>query len=80
MSQKDKSLNSTESPSHYEGLENLSTRELIAGINEEDKSVAISVGKSIDQIERLVDQICDKMNSGGRLFYIGAGTSGRLGI
>jgi N-acetylmuramic acid 6-phosphate etherase len=70
----------TEQESHYEHLEQLSTLELLIGINTEDQSVAHSVGKTIPQIEALVDAIFPRMKAGGRLFYIGAGTSGRLGI
>jgi N-acetylmuramic acid 6-phosphate etherase len=70
----------TEQESHYKDLEKMSTRELLENINREDQSVAIAVKNSISQIEKLVDVVTDKMLAGGRLFYIGAGTSGRLGI
>lgn len=70
----------TESPSHYTNLEKLSTRELLIGINQEDKTVPFAVEKAIPQIEKLVDAIVERMQNGGRLFYIGAGTSGRLGV
>ncbi|MDJ1481260.1 N-acetylmuramic acid 6-phosphate etherase [Cytophagaceae bacterium YF14B1] len=70
----------TESPSHYTNLEKLSTRELLLGINQEDKTVPFAVEKAIPQIEKLVDAIVERMQNGGRLFYIGAGTSGRLGV
>ena len=70
----------TESESLYNDLEKKSTRELIENINEEDKKVALAVEKELDSIERLIDAVYDKMSLGGRLFYIGAGTSGRLGI
>lgn len=80
MNYQDDFANSTESSSNHDGLEYRSTRELIAGINKEDQSVAISVANCIDQIEQLIDAVFEKMKSGGRLFYIGAGTSGRLGI
>ncbi len=73
-------MNSTESPSLYRHLEKMSTGELLTNINKEDASVAVAVEKVIPQIEKLVDAIADKMLAGGRLFYIGAGTSGRLGI
>ena len=73
-------INQTEQDSHYQNLEELSVQELLVGINHEDASVAISVQKSIPQISRLVEAIVEKMKLGGRLFYIGAGTSGRLGI
>lgn len=70
----------TESSSHYNDLQKMSVRELLVNINREDQSVALAVEKVIPQIERLVDQVVMKMKAGGRLFYIGAGTSGRLGI
>lgn len=70
----------TESTSKYRHLEKMQTRELLENINKEDQSVPQVVGKCIPEIEKLVNQISDKMLSGGRLFYIGAGTSGRLGI
>lgn len=70
----------TEQPSNYRHLEKMSVRELITHINEEDQTVAEAVSKAIPQIEKLVESISDKMLMGGRLFYIGAGTSGRLGI
>ena len=70
----------TESDSIYDGLEEMSTSELLKNINREDKTVAHSIEKQIPQIEKLVNTIVPKMKSGGRLFYIGAGTSGRLGI
>ena len=70
----------TEHPSHYDHLENMSSRELLHNINDEDKTVPLVVEGLIPKIEKLVDVIADKMLSGGRLFYLGAGTSGRLGI
>ena len=70
----------TESSSHYNQLEHMSVSELLANINREDKGVPLAVEKVIPQIEALVKVIGDKMKQGGRLFYIGAGTSGRLGI
>ena len=70
----------TEQPSNHDGLENLSTRELLEGINQEDQGIALSVEKAIPQIEALVEAIYPRFQEGGRLFYIGAGTSGRLGI
>jgi N-acetylmuramic acid 6-phosphate etherase len=70
----------TEQDSHYNDLEKMSTRELLQSINKEDQTVAIAVEKVIPKIEALVPIIVKKMTSGGRLFYIGAGTSGRLGI
>ncbi|EAS19061.1 sugar phosphate isomerase [Flavobacteria bacterium BBFL7] len=70
----------TEQDSLYDGLENMSTVDLLNNINREDQKVALAVQQVIPQIESLVDHIVQKMQSGGRLFYIGAGTSGRLGI
>lgn len=70
----------TESPSKYRHLEKMSVRELLSNINAEDQTVPYVVEKSIPQIEALVQSIVPKMREGGRLFYIGAGTSGRLGV
>ncbi|GIV39939.1 MAG: N-acetylmuramic acid 6-phosphate etherase [Thermonema sp.] len=70
----------TESPSHYDHLEQMSIRQLLEGMNREDQTVPLAVAKAIPQIEALVKAIVEKMKAGGRLFYIGAGTSGRLGI
>ncbi len=70
----------TESPSLYRHLEKMSTRDLLRNINFEDHKVADAVADAIPAIEKLVEAITDKMLGGGRLFYIGAGTSGRLGI
>lgn len=70
----------TESPSLYHNLEHMSTRELLGHINTEDKRVPQAVEAAIPAIEALVDDIVLRMRQGGRLFYIGAGTSGRLGI
>jgi N-acetylmuramic acid 6-phosphate etherase len=70
----------TESDSKYDGLEKMSVKELLNHINTEDKTVADCVESIIPQIEKLVKVIVQKVSSGGRLFYIGAGTSGRLGI
>ncbi len=70
----------TESSSNYNDLEKMSVRELLEGIHNEDKKVLPAVGKVIPQIEKLVSGIVPRVKKGGRLFYIGAGTSGRLGI
>ncbi|WP_293894374.1 N-acetylmuramic acid 6-phosphate etherase [Flavobacterium sp.] len=70
----------TEQSSHYEHLEKMSVADLLANINKEDKTVPLAVEKALPQIEALVTQVVEKMKLGGRLFYIGAGTSGRLGI
>jgi N-acetylmuramic acid 6-phosphate etherase len=70
----------TEQSSKYEHLEKMSVSELLTNINQEDKSVPLAIEKALPQIERLVVEVVAKMKQGGRLFYIGAGTSGRLGI
>jgi len=70
----------TESESKYNNLENKSLNELLKAINSEDQTVALSVKNCISQIEKLVEAVFLKLKNGGRLFYIGAGTSGRLGI
>ena len=70
----------TEQDSHYNHLETMSVSELLLNINKEDSTVPLAVNKALEQIESLINQILLKINSGGRLFYIGAGTSGRLGI
>ncbi len=70
----------TESSSLYRHLEKMSTGELLANMNREDQKVPVAVGKVLESVEALVDHISQKMASGGRLFYIGAGTSGRLGV
>jgi N-acetylmuramic acid 6-phosphate etherase len=70
----------TEQDSHYDHLEQMTVSELINNINQEDQTVALAVQKSIPQITALTEQIVSKMQQGGRLFYMGAGTSGRLGI
>jgi N-acetylmuramic acid 6-phosphate etherase len=70
----------TESSSHYNDLEKMSTTELLTNINKEDQKVALAVQKCIPPIEKLVNDIVSRMEKGGRLFYLGAGTSGRLGV
>lgn len=70
----------TEQPSHYRHLEKMSVAEIIDNINKEDFLVAAAVQKSLSQIEKMITAVSEKMIDGGRLFYIGAGTSGRLGI
>ncbi|MFL9485629.1 N-acetylmuramic acid 6-phosphate etherase [Chitinophagaceae bacterium LWZ2-11] len=70
----------TEQASHYRHLEKMSVEEILININKEDQTVAKAVEKAIPQIEKLTSVISDKMLAGGRLFYMGAGTSGRLGI
>jgi N-acetylmuramic acid 6-phosphate etherase len=70
----------TEQESRYNDIDQMSVLEILKGINAEDKTVPLAVEKSIPQIERLASAVTDRMRSGGRLFYIGAGTSGRLGV
>ncbi len=70
----------TESDSKYDALEKMSVRELLTNINKEDKIVSFTIEKTITSIEKLVNVIVKQMKRGGRLFYMGAGTSGRLGI
>lgn len=70
----------TESPSRYDHLERMATDELLRNINAEDRTVADAVSVALPALVPLVDAIADRMRDGGRLFYMGAGTSGRLGI
>jgi N-acetylmuramic acid 6-phosphate etherase len=70
----------TEQPSHYDSLESMPVSELLSNINREDQTVALAVQKCLPEIEALAHQVIAKLQDGGRLFYIGAGTSGRLGI
>lgn len=70
----------TEQSSSYRHLDKMSVAELLSHINQEDHTVPGAVQKAIPQIEKLIEAISDKMLMGGRLFYLGAGTSGRLGI
>ncbi len=73
-------MSSTESPSYYNNLEKMSVMELLTNINKEDRTVPLAIAKVLPSIETLIDKIVEKMQAGGRLFYTGAGTSGRLGI
>ncbi len=70
----------SEQSSLYNDLEKKSVKELLEDINTEDQKVALAVSKTIPQIEKLVTQIVPRMKKGGRIFYLGAGTSGRLGV
>jgi N-acetylmuramic acid 6-phosphate etherase len=72
--------NTTESESNYNALDKMSVKNLLSNINKEDQSVPFAIEKVLPKIETLVDAIVLNMEKGGRLFYIGAGTSGRLGI
>ncbi len=73
-------MTTTESASNYDNLEHMSVQDLLVNINREDKTVPDAIEKVIYRIEPLVQAIVEKMSLGGRLFYIGAGTSGRLGV
>lgn len=73
-------IKTTEQNSKYEHLEKMSVSELLSNINNEDKTVPLAVEKALPQIEKVVAKVVANMKQGGRLFYIGAGTSGRLGI
>lgn len=73
-------IKTTEQDSKYNHLETMSISELLTNINNEDKQVPLAVEKALPQIEQLVSQVVTKLKAGGRLFYLGAGTSGRLGI
>ncbi|MDX9904063.1 MAG: N-acetylmuramic acid 6-phosphate etherase [Bacteroidales bacterium] len=73
-------LSITESPSNFEDLDKMTVNELLTNINQEDAKVHLAVREAIPQIETLIKQIHGRMQKGGRLFYLGAGTSGRLGV
>lgn len=73
-------MKTTESDSYYNNLEQMSVKDLLVNMNNEDKTVPNAIEKVIPQIEALVNVIVEKLKIGGRLFYMGAGTSGRLGI
>ena len=70
----------TEKSSLYHNLEEKSIGELLHDMNNEDRNVPIAVGEAIPAIEKLVEMIVPRMKKGGRIFYLGAGTSGRLGV
>ncbi|MDX9942060.1 MAG: N-acetylmuramic acid 6-phosphate etherase [Bacteroidales bacterium] len=73
-------LSITESPSQFENLEKMTVSKLITSINKEDAKVHVAVRKALPQIEALICKIIERMQGGGRIFYLGAGTSGRLGV
>ncbi len=73
-------IKTTEQDSKYNNLEDMEVLELLSKINTEDKTVPLAVEKALPNIESLIKQIVTKLKKGGRLFYIGAGTSGRLGV
>ncbi len=70
----------TEQESNYNNIDQMSILEILHGINKEDQTVPLAVEKVIPQIEKLAEAVTERMKAGGRLFYIGAGTSGRLGV
>lgn len=70
----------TESASHYRDLDQKSVREILVDMNREDQSVPLAVERCIPAIEQFVEKLVPRMREGGRLFYVGAGTSGRLGV
>ena len=73
-------IRTTEQDSNYNHLETMSTTTLLTHMNTEDKTVPMAVEKVIPEIEKLIDEVVAKLENGGRLFYMGAGTSGRLGV
>ena len=73
-------IKTTEQDSKYNYLEKMSITEVLATINKEDQTVALAVQRALPQIEKLTQKIVEQLQKGGRLFYIGAGTSGRIGI
>jgi N-acetylmuramic acid 6-phosphate etherase len=73
-------LSITESSSNFENLDKMSVKELLTNINHEDSKVHLAVRDAIPQIEKLISKIVQRMKKGGRIFYLGAGTSGRLGV
>jgi N-acetylmuramic acid 6-phosphate etherase len=80
MSDNKFTLNITESSSQFQNLENMEVSELINSMNQEDAKVHEAIKKALPQIEQLIVRIVDRMKKGGRVFYLGAGTSGRLGV
>ena len=70
----------TEQSSNYQNLQDMTVKEILTGINNEDSSVPVAVAEEIPQIEKLVEGVVERMKKGGRVFYLGAGTSGRLGV
>lgn len=70
----------TEQSSNYQNLQDMTVKEILTGINNEDSSVPAAVAEEIPQIEKLVEGVVERMKKGGKVFYLGAGTSGRLGV
>ncbi len=75
-----KQISITESSSNFDNLEKMAVKDILLNINQEDSKVHKAVGKVIPQVEKLVEKIIPRMRKGGRIFYLGAGTSGRLGV
>ncbi len=73
-------MNVTESASHYDNLDKMTVRDLLVNMNKEDSTVPKAVMRAMPQVEALVPEVVKQLKLGGRLFYLGAGTSGRLGI
>jgi N-acetylmuramic acid 6-phosphate etherase len=73
-------MSHTEAPSNYNDLEKMEVRDILINMNKEDRTVPLAVSRAMPQIESLIPEIVRQMDKGGRLFYVGAGTSGRLGI
>ena len=73
-------MRTTEQSSNYHNLQDMSVKEILTGINNEDSCVPVAVAEEIPQIEKLVEGIVERLKRGGRVFYLGAGTSGRLGV
>ncbi|OYU94590.1 MAG: N-acetylmuramic acid 6-phosphate etherase [Bacteroidetes bacterium B1(2017)] len=78
--EKKKLIRTTEADSNHQNLEQMSTKDLLANMNKEDQTVPLAIAKALPKIEKLVQAAHKKMAAGGRLFYLGAGTSGRLGV
>jgi N-acetylmuramic acid 6-phosphate etherase len=77
---KEEMVSLTEQASNYDNLEKMSVKDLLRNINKEDGTVHLAVSQIIPDIEKVVETIIPRMMKGGRIFYVGAGTSGRLGI
>ncbi|WP_443633357.1 N-acetylmuramic acid 6-phosphate etherase [Candidatus Marifrigoribacter sp. Uisw_064] len=73
-------IKTTEKDSKYQGLEKMTVSQLLENINSEDKTVPLAVEKAIPQIKKVTQKVVEQLSKGGRLFYIGSGTSGRLGV
>jgi N-acetylmuramic acid 6-phosphate etherase len=78
--EKNQALSITESPSNFDNIDRMTVIELLTNINKEDSKVHLAVKKAIPQIEELLNRVVKRMLKGGRIFYLGAGTSGRLGV